>query len=87
MNNNDRAKVAAQKVLSNTSIARVYYSTHHAPQATKRREKLRFLAPKSESMHMCTLLNKYAEVNLAAFKKRVRDREAMQRADDDDDVF
>jgi len=51
----------------------------------KRREKLRFLT--RESVHMRSLLSKYAEVVLANLVKRMREREAMQRQlDDDDDI-
>jgi len=53
--------------------------------ATKRREKLRFLT--RESQHMRALLSKYADVVLANLVKRMREREAMQRQNDDDDYM
>jgi len=68
-------------------IINIIYQTSKM-EATKRREKLRFLT--RESVHMRTLLSKYAEVVLANLMKRMREREALQRAreedDDDDDI-
>ena len=55
-------------------------------EATKRREKLRFLT--RESMHMKNLLSKYGEVVLQQVVKRMKEREArmrQQEEDDDDD--
>jgi len=61
-------------------------------EVAKRREKLRFLT--RESLQMRNLLSKYAEAVLADIVKRMREREARQRAegaegeeeeDDDDD--
>merc|ERR1712118_265498 len=52
----------------------------------KRREKLRFLT--RESVQMRNLLSKYAEAVLADIVKRMKEREARQRAqaeEDDDD--
>jgi len=64
-------------------IINIIYSTKMS--AEKRREKLRFLT--RESVHMKTLLSKYAEAVLADLIKRMKQRElqAQQEAEDDDD--
>ena len=56
--------------------------SHAAPSACTacRREKLRFLT--REAIHMRNILTKYAEVVLANLVKRMRERDAMQREDD-----
>ena len=50
---------------------------------TKRREKLRFLT--RESVHMKTLLSKYAEVIVVDMIKRMKEREARQRLQEEED--
>jgi hypothetical protein len=65
-------------------IINIIYTTKM--EATKRREKLRFLT--RESMHMKNLLSKYGEVVLQQVVKRMKEREArmrQQEEDDDDD--
>ena len=66
-------------------IINIIYTTKM--EATKRREKLRFLT--RESMHMKNLLSKYGEVVLQQVVKRMKEREARMRQqeeeDDDDD--
>ena len=56
-------------------------------EASKRREKLRFLT--RESLQMRNLLSKYSEAVLADIVKKIKDRDAQRRAegneDDDDD--
>ena len=52
-------------------------------EVAKRREKLRFLT--RESLQMRNLLSKYAEAVLADIVKRMREREARQRAEDGED--
>ena len=52
----------------------------HAAPSAYRREKLRFLT--REAIHMRNILTKYAEVVLANLVKRMRERDAMQREDD-----
>ena len=68
-------------------IINIIYTTKM--EATKRREKLRFLT--RESLQMRNLLSKYAEAVLADIVKRMKEREARAKAkeeeesDDDDD--
>merc|ERR1719198_1614027 len=62
-------------------IINIIYTPNKMDQ-NKRREKLRFLT--RESAHMRTLLSKYAEVVLANLVKRMKEREAMNRAEEDD---
>ena len=52
-------------------------------EATKRREKLRFLT--RESVQMRNLLSKYAEAVLADLVKKMKEREAMRNQQGDDD--
>jgi len=59
-------------------IINIIYATKH--DHNKRREKLRFLT--REAIHMRNILTKYAEVVLANLVKRMRERDAMQREDD-----
>ena len=64
-------------------IINIIYTTKM--EATKQREKLRFLT--RESMHM-NLLSKYGEVVLQQVVKRMKEREPrmrQQEEDDDDD--
>jgi len=61
-------------------IINIIYSTK--TDGTKRREKLRFLT--RESMHMRTLLSKYAEAVLADIIKRMKQRELQQQHEQSD---
>jgi len=56
-------------------IINIIYSTKF--EASKRREKLRFLT--RESVHMKSLLSKYAEAVLADLVKRMKQREMQNQ--------
>lgn len=66
-------------------IINIIYSSK--AEITKRREKLRFLT--RESMHMKTLLSKYAEAVLADLVKRMKHRDLQKHSEavEEDDEY
>ena len=67
--------LVASQSMNDMLIINIIYTSKANFEVVKRREKLRFLT--RESVHMKTLLTKYAEVALQQIVKKMKDREAM----------